>query len=64
MVEPTHFKNMLVKLEIFPNFRGEFFEIIWNHQLEFFRIRPPNMSLFQNHVGTLATFRFVNQIAI
>ena len=23
MVEPTHFKNMLVKLEIFPNDRGE-----------------------------------------
>ena len=23
VVEPTHLKNMLVKLEIFPNFRGE-----------------------------------------
>ena len=23
MVEPTHLKNMLVKMGIFPNFRGE-----------------------------------------
>ena len=23
VVEPTHLKNMLVKSEIFPNFRGE-----------------------------------------
>ena len=23
VVEPTHLKNMLVKLEVFPNFRGE-----------------------------------------
>jgi len=23
VVEPTHLKNMLVKLETFPNFRGE-----------------------------------------
>ena len=34
VVEPTHLKNMLVKLEIFPNFRGENAKNIWNHHLD------------------------------
>ena len=29
VVEPTHLKNMLVKLEIFPKFRGENSKNIW-----------------------------------
>ncbi len=35
----THLKNMKVKLEIFPNFRGEniFKKNIWNHHLVCFR---------------------------
>ena len=33
VVEPTHLKNMLVKLETFPKVRGENFKKnIWNHQ--------------------------------
>ena len=31
VVEPPHLKNLLVKLEIFPNFRGELSKNIWNH---------------------------------
>ena len=31
VVEPTHLKNMLVKLDHFPNFRDEN-KNIWNHQ--------------------------------
>ena len=35
LVVSTHLKNMLVKLEIFPNFRGENGENMWNHHPEF-----------------------------
>ena len=34
VVEPTHLKNMIVKLEIFPKVRGEKSKNIWNHQLD------------------------------
>ena len=30
----THLKNMIVKLEIFPNFRGDHKKNIWNHHLD------------------------------
>ena len=33
VIEPTPFKNMLVKLEVFPNFRGENKQHIQNHHL-------------------------------
>ena len=33
VVESTHLNNMLVKGEIFPNFRGEHSKNIWNHYL-------------------------------
>ena len=31
MVEPTHLKNLLITMSIFPKFRGEHIENIWNH---------------------------------
>ncbi len=34
MAEPTHLKNMLVKLAHFPNFRGENKKCLFNHPLE------------------------------
>ena len=36
--KPTHLKNMLVKLDHFPNFRGENSENIWNHLWTVWRV--------------------------
>ena len=50
MVEPTHLKNMLVKMDHFPNFRDE-------------NLPPPSQNLSQNHIAITETTEFTNQCA-
>ena len=68
VVEPPHLKNLLVKLEIFPNFRGELskkiFETICHHlsdtpgELQIFETNPAKFPFFlmvQPHQASEAT---------
>ena len=48
-IEPTHLKNMLVKMGSFPQFQGETAKNLWNHHLANYRLGCPHSQDSSHH---------------